>query len=448
MRGGLGETGVDRRRPASRAAHSTCTCDGEPALLADRRPLDTSSTPSLRAQRVEPERRAPPRSGRRPRSRSRATCSSIRAPPRLLEGQDAQDVGHARAARGAKADAGRGEPPGPGGRPRLRQRWRRIAAPVGVTRSPSMPSSITAKPCSSSAVAGAGTGSRPWLLAIRPRPSGSGAVDQLAPSALDQQAAPTMSAIEVPVARARGNAPARSAGRAPWPRPRRAGPGSPARAPARRARVGAFAIRSRMLDIHAVTARARRRPADRSRPACRSARRRGERDARPASPRAGRPRASPRRRPSRAPARHRAWRATNMSPAMPPSGSRWMWASPMRGLRPPHDDGHHIRALGDQGDAAVARASRCCRAPRRSTDATMSTPGQRVLRRRQAAGVELDPADAASASAASAVCHSSMSAKRLAPMLVQKRSAPQLDEPALRLDGTLPSPCPPSIPRR
>ena len=85
---------------------------------------------------------------------------------------------------------------GPGGRPGAASRWRRIAAPVGVTRSPSMPSSMTAKPCSSSAAAGAGTGRAPWLLAMRPRPTGSGAVDQLAPSASITKAAPTTSAIE------------------------------------------------------------------------------------------------------------------------------------------------------------------------------------------------------------------------------------------------------------
>ena len=89
----------------------------------------------------------------------------------------------------------------PGGAGSWARRWRRMAAPVGVTRSPPMPSSMVAKPSSSSAVAGAGTGSKPCAVATRPAPSGSGAQLQLAapsPSswAAISTAAATMSAIE------------------------------------------------------------------------------------------------------------------------------------------------------------------------------------------------------------------------------------------------------------
>ena len=62
----------------------------------------------------------------------------------------------------------------------LAPRWRKIAAPVGVTRSPPMPSSKQSKPSSNRAVAGAGTGSEPWAVSTRPLPSGSGPTDQLA----------------------------------------------------------------------------------------------------------------------------------------------------------------------------------------------------------------------------------------------------------------------------
>ena len=52
------------------------------------------------------------------------------------------------------------------------RRWRATAAPVGVTRSPGMPSSTVSRPRSSSAVAGAGTGRMPWAVLTRPEPSG------------------------------------------------------------------------------------------------------------------------------------------------------------------------------------------------------------------------------------------------------------------------------------
>jgi len=47
---------------------------------------------------------------------------------------------------------------------------RRIAAPVGVTRSPGPQSKWTGTPCNSSAVAGAGTGKRPWAVSTKPLP--------------------------------------------------------------------------------------------------------------------------------------------------------------------------------------------------------------------------------------------------------------------------------------
>ena len=72
-----------------------------------------------------------------------------------------------------------------------------MAAPVGVTRSPAMPSSRVAKPSSSSAVAGVGTGIRPCMVCTIPDPKGNGDTLQLAGSSVAiSQAAATMSAME------------------------------------------------------------------------------------------------------------------------------------------------------------------------------------------------------------------------------------------------------------
>ncbi len=76
-------------------------------------------------------------------------------------------------------------------------RCRRIAAPVGVIRSPWMPSSIIANPSRRSAVAGAGTGSGPCCVRTRPPPSGSAeTVQAVGFRAAARWAAATMSAIE------------------------------------------------------------------------------------------------------------------------------------------------------------------------------------------------------------------------------------------------------------
>ena len=54
-----------------------------------------------------------------------------------------------------------------------------------------------AKPSSSSAVAGAGTGIEPWAVRTMPPPIGNGAMDQLAgPMASSRAAAVTISAME------------------------------------------------------------------------------------------------------------------------------------------------------------------------------------------------------------------------------------------------------------
>ena len=73
-----------------------------------------------------------------------------------------------------------------------------MAAPVGVTRSPAMPSSIVGRPCIRIAAAGAGTGRMPCAVLTRPEPSGSGpAVQRAAPISAINRAAATISTIEI-----------------------------------------------------------------------------------------------------------------------------------------------------------------------------------------------------------------------------------------------------------
>ena len=84
----------------------------------------------------------------------------------------------------------------PSGAPAL-MRWRARAAPVGVTRSPGMPSSTTGRPCRRSAAAGAGMGRTPCAVLIRPDPIGNGAdVQRSARISEINCAAATISTIE------------------------------------------------------------------------------------------------------------------------------------------------------------------------------------------------------------------------------------------------------------
>ena len=199
-RRGLSEAALDHRvQPLGPRQHLDLR--REPALLADRGELDhVEHAVAARAAR-RGRAPAPPGSGRRPRSASTATCSSLRPPRRLLVGQHAQrvaDAGQApacrsrcRSRRAARARAAGAAPRRDGAGSR-----RRSASPARPRCRRRSPRS----PASSSAVAGAGTGRAPWLVAIRPLPTGSGAVDQLGRRApRSAQAAPTTSAIEVPV---------------------------------------------------------------------------------------------------------------------------------------------------------------------------------------------------------------------------------------------------------
>ena len=71
-----------------------------------------------------------------------------------------------------------------------------MAAPVGVVSSP-CPSARTGMSASSSAVAGAGTGTMPWAVRTCPVPSTGGAeLIEAGASQAMAAAAPTMSAIE------------------------------------------------------------------------------------------------------------------------------------------------------------------------------------------------------------------------------------------------------------
>ena len=156
----------------------------------------TSSTPGRARRRSRPRARS---SGvwSSISKRSTATGSRIARPP----------AGANSRTRRTLLNPGKARPPKPAPTPTsvsgsragvwTGARWRRIAAPVGVTRSPSIPSSRVTKPRSRCAAAGAGTGSRPWALRTRPAPRGIGPHDQQAPPrASIRKAAATTSVIE------------------------------------------------------------------------------------------------------------------------------------------------------------------------------------------------------------------------------------------------------------
>ena len=80
--------------------------------------------------------------------------------------------------------------------------------------------------------------------------------------------------------------------------------------------------------------------------------------------------------------------AANMSPAMPPSGSRWMWAMPSGR----HGPGRH-RAPRARRRRAGRRAGPCSRRRRPRPSRSRSTPVSPACSPRQALAVEAHPAD-------------------------------------------------------
>ena len=106
-----------------------------------------------RRSRIPAPRRGPWPRMRRRQPRRRAAARQLLMPGRRLVPKPCAEAGES-----ARGFAALSSP---------RAEIARIAAPVGVTRSPGMPSSIVVKPSISRPVAGAGTGSRPCALRTR-----------------------------------------------------------------------------------------------------------------------------------------------------------------------------------------------------------------------------------------------------------------------------------------
>ena len=289
-----------------------------------------------------------------------------------------------------------------------------MAAPVGVTRSPPMPSSCDRQAVEERAVAGAGTGSMPCAVATRPRPSGSGC-RRPAPSAQRARSAGggRRRRDRSPSRRSRGNAPARPARRGRGPRPRRAavdGAGTGrARAGARSAPARSASRMATQMAVMAVHGAVRCLDRDPG-----AGERRGRRsdalEAMPSPGSAGRPRSAVGEHASQSSGKASSMARHEHVAGDAADGSRWMWRDARSGRRMDRDD---IGSFGDDGDARVA-VPRDARRPRRRRRSPIDfDAGDAPLLGVEAVGVELTRPTRIDFSCIS-VCHSSTSASDLA----------------------------------
>ena len=337
----------------------------------------------------------------------------------VVEDQGAQDVGDAGERARAGAGAGGDQP---AGRPRRaavgRRDGARIAAPVGVTRSPATPSSRQSKPRRISrgrrrrdrqqAVAGAHEAAAARQRRDGPARTGERRGDAAGGDHVHQR---------IPVGESRGNGRRRRA--MPWiaasasariVRIAMASPAVPARARRRDPRdevgeelrilvVPVIRRTSGMVMGMTVVVIMLVMPGDAA-GRCQGAA--GEAEAQRADPplwpsssrgapaSAGRTAAASARTRSRRSGKASSMAATNMSPAMPPTASRWIVRhAPDRSM-----DRDDVGALRDDRDRADRRGAATLSAIARSSEGMISTP---VIRRSSASrpvGVELDAAEA------------------------------------------------------
>ncbi len=358
-RRGLAEAGGGAASSAASGPDQHLHMRGHPAFFAEGRHLQ--HVMHARQWRAAGPGRwpDPPASGRRPRSRSPTAVRCSQAAGRSSAASKAStrrqllSPGRVRVPKPMPVRLSRRTvaPRRPAG-----SRWRRIAAPVGVTRSPPMPSSNIAKSRNSRAVAGAGTGIGPCAVRHRPEPSGSGPTLQRASPRARSAWRRQRCRRSNPRRRPRGRSPRRRPRHAPAPRPRpgrrrcrRRGATAVSPSPGRAAGRG---CRS--------TPYARAGGRDDARAFC------GDREAAAAQhvvavaqQPAGHARHALRRRRDglRVFGKRIEQAAANMSPAMPPSGSRCRCL--MGGKWTRRGEGaNHAAARGDWGAAAKGQGRR------------------------------------------------------------------------------------------